>query len=88
MTQSFDNDQRRLYRDLAWTWPIISAPETYVEETERSSVFRELAPETIRSRHRSCGVRRPGQEARSCPTHDVPDIASKPKTRVRGVWGD
>ncbi len=26
------NDQRRLYDDLAWTWPIISPPEDYVEE--------------------------------------------------------
>ncbi len=34
MTQSPGKDQRRLYRDLAWTWPIISAPETYVEESE------------------------------------------------------
>ena len=25
-------DQRRLYSDLAWTWPIISPPEHYVEE--------------------------------------------------------
>ena len=25
-------DQRRLYGDLAWTWPIISPPEDYVEE--------------------------------------------------------
>ena len=28
-------DQRRLYDDLAWTWPIISPPEDYVEETEQ-----------------------------------------------------
>lgn len=28
-------DQRRLYGDLAWTWPIISPPEEYVEESER-----------------------------------------------------
>ncbi len=27
-------DQRRLYSDLAWTWPIISPPEDYVEEAE------------------------------------------------------
>jgi SAM-dependent methyltransferase len=25
-------DQRRLYGDLAWTWPIISPPEHYVDE--------------------------------------------------------
>ena len=28
------NDQRRLYGDLAWLWPILSSPEEYVEETE------------------------------------------------------
>jgi len=27
-------DQRRLYDDLAWTWPIISAKEHYVHEAE------------------------------------------------------
>ncbi len=26
------DDQQRMYKDLAWTWPIISAPEHYVEE--------------------------------------------------------
>jgi SAM-dependent methyltransferase len=26
-------DKRRLYNDLAWTWPIISPPESYVDET-------------------------------------------------------
>lgn len=28
------NDQRRLYGDLAWTWPIISRKENYIEEAE------------------------------------------------------
>jgi SAM-dependent methyltransferase len=28
-------DQRRLYDDLAWTWPIISPPEDYVAEGEQ-----------------------------------------------------
>jgi predicted TPR repeat methyltransferase len=28
------NDQRRLYGDLAWTWPVISPPEDYVGEAE------------------------------------------------------
>jgi SAM-dependent methyltransferase len=28
-------DTRRLYNDLAWTWPIISPPEHYIEESER-----------------------------------------------------
>ena len=26
-------DQRRLYGDLAWVWPIISLPQDYIEET-------------------------------------------------------
>lgn len=29
-----DKDIQRMYHDLAWTWPIISPPEDYVEETE------------------------------------------------------
>lgn len=28
-------DKRRLYRDLSWTWPIISPPVDYIEEGER-----------------------------------------------------
>lgn len=27
-------DQQRLYGDLAWTWPIISPPKDYIEESE------------------------------------------------------
>lgn len=27
-------DQRRMYGDLAWTWPIVSPPSDYVEEAE------------------------------------------------------
>jgi SAM-dependent methyltransferase len=27
-------DTRRLYKDLAWTWPIISPPEQYIKESE------------------------------------------------------
>ncbi len=33
------NDQRRLYGDLAWTWPIISRKESYIAEAEE---FREV----------------------------------------------
>ncbi len=29
-----DSDQRRLYGDLAWTWPIISPPDRYIGESE------------------------------------------------------
>ncbi len=28
------SDQRRLYADLAWTWPIISAPDHYIDEAQ------------------------------------------------------
>lgn len=28
------SDKRRMYEDLAWTWPIISPPGDYIEETE------------------------------------------------------
>lgn len=28
-------NQWRLYKDLSWTWPIISPPQDYVEESER-----------------------------------------------------
>ena len=34
-------DERRLYHDLAWTWPIVSPPERYVREAreiDRKSV--------------------------------------------------
>lgn len=30
-----DQDTRRLYKDLAWTWPIISPPEDYIEEGKK-----------------------------------------------------
>jgi SAM-dependent methyltransferase len=33
--QTFSSvDRRRMYSDLAWTWPIISPPEEYKKETE------------------------------------------------------
>lgn len=51
MSDSPERDQRRLYGDLAWTWPIISAPETYVEESDRfAALLREHSarpPETL-----------------------------------------
>ena len=34
MCTSSDKDIRRLYGDLAWTWPIISPPDDYIEESE------------------------------------------------------
>ena len=51
MTGASGKDQRRLYGDLAWTWPIISARETYVEEGERfAALIREhsqIEPKTL-----------------------------------------
>ncbi len=32
--QEHTKDQKRLYGDLAWTWPIISPPKDYIEESE------------------------------------------------------
>jgi SAM-dependent methyltransferase len=40
-----DKDIRRLYGDLAWTWPIISPPEDYVDEGEE---FHQLVREYSR----------------------------------------
>ena len=34
MKNSSEKDEQRLYSDLAWTWPIISPVEDYIEETE------------------------------------------------------
>jgi len=43
-------DQRRLYDDLAWTWPIISPPQDYVEEAELfARVIREHAKIEVRT---------------------------------------
>jgi SAM-dependent methyltransferase len=57
MTGPSDKDQRRLYGDLAWTWPIISAPEVYVEESEQfAALIREhsqIEAETLL--HLGCG---------------------------------
>jgi len=33
------HDQRRTYRDLTWTWPIISPKEDYIPD---AAEFREL----------------------------------------------
>ena len=48
MSDSPERDQRRLYGDLAWTWPLISAPETYIEESERfAALLREHSPRGV-----------------------------------------
>jgi SAM-dependent methyltransferase len=52
-----EKDVRRLYGDLAWTWPIISPPEEYVRESEFfAKVIREhseLEPRALL--HLGCG---------------------------------
>ena len=50
MDASSVKDQRRLYGDLAWTWPIISPPENYIEETEQvCQIIREHAQISVKT---------------------------------------
>ena len=51
-------DERRLYSDLAWLWPIISPPQNYVEETEQlCQVVRDCSRIEVRSLlHLGCGA--------------------------------
>ena len=51
------NDERRLYGDLAWTWPIISPVEDYMEETEFfSKLIREHSTIEVKTLlHLGCG---------------------------------
>ena len=50
-------DERRLYHDLSWIWPIVSPPEDYVEETEfLSRIIKEKANIDVCSLlHLGCG---------------------------------
>ena len=50
-------DARRLYGDLAWTWPIISPPEEYVDESEFfARMIREHSKREPRTMlHLGCG---------------------------------
>ena len=52
-----EKDGRRLYGDLAWTWPIISPPEDYVPESEFFAKLikehSEIEPRTLL--HLGCG---------------------------------
>lgn len=50
-------DQRRLYSDLAWLWPIISPPQDYVEETEQlcRAIRDSSLIEVSRLLHLGCG---------------------------------
>jgi len=50
-------DERRLYSDLAWTWPIISPVEDYIEETELfSKLIRDHSKIEVKTLlHLGCG---------------------------------
>ena len=50
-------DERRLYSDLAWTWPIISPIEDYIEETELfSKIIKEHSKIEVKTLlHLGCG---------------------------------
>jgi len=52
-----EKDERRLYSDLAWTWPIISPVEDYIEETELfSKLIREHSKIEVKTLlHIGCG---------------------------------
>jgi SAM-dependent methyltransferase len=57
MEASSEKDERRLYGDLAWTWPIISPVEDYIEETELfSKLIREHSKIAVKALlHLGCG---------------------------------
>lgn len=57
MKISSGKDERRLYSDLAWTWPIISPVEDYIEETEIfSKLIREHSKIEVKTLlHLGCG---------------------------------
>ena len=51
------NDQRRMYGDLAWLWPIISPPEDYVTEARQfAGLIRRYSQIEVQSLlHLGCG---------------------------------
>ncbi len=57
MKISSGKDERRLYGDLAWTWPIISPLEDYIEETELfSKLIKEHSTIEVKTLlHLGCG---------------------------------
>lgn len=57
MKTSSRKDEGRLYGDLAWTWPIISPVEDYIEETELfSKLIREHSKIEVKTLlHLGCG---------------------------------
>lgn len=57
MAKGTPADQRRLYGDLAWTWPLFSPKEDYVEEAEQISrgILERLRLPTGTLLHLGCG---------------------------------
>lgn len=57
MNTSPNKDERRMYGDLAWLWPIISPPEDYFEETELfSKAIKENSRIEVKTLlHMGCG---------------------------------
>jgi SAM-dependent methyltransferase len=57
MKTSSRKNERRLYSDLAWTWPIISPVKDYIEETELfSKLIREHSKIGVKTLlHLGCG---------------------------------
>jgi len=56
MRRSRSRDERRLYGDLAWTWPIVSPPARYVREArELRRMIRSRAPAARMLLHLGCG---------------------------------
>lgn len=57
MKTSSGKDERRLYGDLAWTWPIISPVGNYIEETELfSKLIKEHSKIDVKTLlHLGCG---------------------------------
>ena len=57
MNGSSPKDQRRMYGDLAWAWPIISPPEDYIEESEQfSKIIRKRSRIEVKTLlHLGCG---------------------------------
>ena len=57
MRKTHTNDERRLYGDLAWTWPIFSPVEDYIEENEETAkIIHEHSRIKVRTLlHLGCG---------------------------------
>ena len=90
-------DERRLYSDLAWTWPIISPVEEYIEETELfSKLIKEHSKIEVKTLlHLGCGG---GHNDYTFKKHfkvtsldiseDMLTLAKKLNTEVNYKYGD